>query len=237
MTESTIEIQWHRDQRGFEITESPIFVDGEPFLKGKRTIRKGGELIDTEPLKNDRLFVAFACIREAHELLKFVETHGPLTLGGLRYDNDDVQIRLFEFGGTDGSADEDSMLPVIHHMGDSVDEMLREAAWFRRAIECHRTGDPSLATILNEVLQDIFVGVGAVSVGKNIQLKVRPASLLDALKLQLVQSLAGIKWNTCAECGTLYALGRRGDGSSYSNSKFCGCKCRKAAFRKRNKKS
>ena len=95
MTESTIEMQWHRDRRGFEITESPIYVDGEPFLKGRRIVRKGGELINTEPLKNDRIFVTFAAVRDAHELLHFVETHGPLTLGGLRYDNDEIQVRMF----------------------------------------------------------------------------------------------------------------------------------------------
>ena len=165
-----------------------------------------------------------------------LQGYGPLTLGGLRYDNDEVQIRVFEMGGNDGSTDEESILPIIHHMGDSVDKMLEEAGWFRHAIERHRTGDPALPTILNEHLQDIFVGVAAAWDGRNIRLTVRPGSLLDALKLQLVQSLAGIKWSNCAECGSIFAVGGRGQGRSYSNAKFCDVKCRKAAARKRGQR-
>jgi hypothetical protein len=236
MAQSTIEFHWQRDNLGFEITESPLYIGGEPFLKGMRIIRRGGQLIDTQPLKNDRLFIAFSAIREPNELLRFVSSYGPLTLGGLRYDNDECQIRVFEMGGNDGSTNEEAVIPIIYHMGDSVDEMLKEAAWFRHAIDRHKAHDAALPTILNEHLQDIFVGVAAGWQGNNIRLTVRPGSLLDALKLQLVQSLAGITWSNCPECGKLFATGGRGQGRSYSNAKFCDVKCRKAAARKRGQK-
>jgi hypothetical protein len=166
-----------------------------------------------------------------------VNSYGPLTPNGLRYDNDEVQFRVFEMGGNDGSTNEDASFPIIYHMGDPVDEMLEEAAWFRHAIACHRNGNPELTDILNEHLANIFVGVSAVSQGINMRLAIRPGSLLDALKLQLVQSLAGISWSTCAECGSLFAVGGRGQGRSYSNAKFCDSKCRKAAARKRERNS
>jgi hypothetical protein len=42
MAASAIEFHWHRDKLGFEITEAPLYMDGEPFLKGMRIVRKGG---------------------------------------------------------------------------------------------------------------------------------------------------------------------------------------------------
>ena len=93
MPELTFDFVWYKDQKGYRlIPAKPLKLrKGQSMLdveaadiQPARIVRNGGKLERYQPLKIPNLFRKFIDVRSDEDVLKFVNTFGPLTHHGLR---------------------------------------------------------------------------------------------------------------------------------------------------------
>src|SRR5437899_3337524 len=105
MPNLTFDFPWYKDSKGYRlIPTKPVkqkpgqsMLDAILEMPAKDVqrawiVRNGGSLLPYEPLspKIGNLFERFSRIKTEEDVLKFVETYGPLTQNGLRGKGDIV---------------------------------------------------------------------------------------------------------------------------------------------------
>jgi hypothetical protein len=179
MPQLEFDFTWYKDAKGYRLTpERGRGLDAPAWeVQPARIVRNRGRLLPYEPLRIEDLFERFSRIKTPEDVLRFVETYGPLTHSGLR------------------------------GKGDVVHDLIAEARDMRSSVS--KPLGRLNVTIRNAVSET--------------RLRVRPASLLDALWLQFAQ--AGSRSRECPQCHERFLVGvaarRRAD------AKFCSAECRK----------
>jgi hypothetical protein len=93
---------WYKDSKGYRLVQPPsVAHQGRDLLdlpptEPTRIVRNGGRLIRYEPLRIETLFEHFSRLRTEDDVLKFVETYGPLTDSGTRRGKGDNVRELIE---------------------------------------------------------------------------------------------------------------------------------------------
>jgi hypothetical protein len=223
MRQLFIDFEWQKDNKGYRLLDPeppapqkkyihPIFrlrveksLLGRDWGKPQRIARCGGRLVSYRPLEHfDSLFKLFANAADAPGLLGFVEKFGPLTTAGLDKDR-----------------------------GEPIEPMLEHAAAMRAFLD-YAAGNKS-RLIERIALEHGGVPLSGMTVRLTLdpatrkpRLQLTPRSLLDALWVQLGQTLSGSAVvRQCQHCGQWFeagaAMGRRAD------AKFCS-KAHKIAF-------
>ena len=203
-----IELEWKRDSKGYRLKPAvPATAAAAATLvlggegEPERIVRDGGKLESYRPTAQyDRLFVNFANISSVDGLLGFVNQYGPLTGAG----NDSV--------------------------GDSVEELLRQARDMKRLIE------PLKKAQLGERLLDGPTGLlGRAEVSlvldenRRCVLRLTAPNLLTALWLQFGQAAAGgVQLRTCQHCQDIFSVGP-GTGRRL-DAMFCSAKHKRTHF-------
>jgi hypothetical protein len=87
MADFLVDFEWHRDARGFTLVPWNSLIDtnsGERLNRsGDCIVANGGKRIPYRPLDQfDTLYTVFASVKTPRDLLKFINTFGPLTYGG-----------------------------------------------------------------------------------------------------------------------------------------------------------
>lgn len=99
MPELSFDFVWYKDPKGYRLVPpKPLKLrSGQSILDAKvgdiqpaRIVRNGGALERYRPLNIPNLFKKFIVVRSDEDLLKFVETFGPLTHHGVRGNGDIV---------------------------------------------------------------------------------------------------------------------------------------------------
>jgi hypothetical protein len=197
---SGIRLEWHRDAKGYRIKAAeppgPLHSgtitesSGEP----ERIVRVGGEEVRCEPMKNDRLFVAFAHLKTSADVLSFIKQSGPLTTAGLRTE-----------------------------LGESVDRVLEHASHMKHLlVGSQRSNRHWTYTNPTGLLGNVKVSLVLDDSLKRSRLQYDAPDLLTALWLQFGQAITkGTKSPACRHCGVLFEVGpgtgRRGDSQFCSN--------------------
>jgi hypothetical protein len=210
-----MEFRWAKDLNGFRIdgnahldsgvlTSDPMPLD---YLSG-RLIRLGGRLQTYEPTKVSNLLLRFMQVRTPGELLRFVNLYGPLTIEGF----------VSERGEPFYDANEE--IRWTPEEGEELEPGLEEADWFR-----YLAKNKARASIVAQAVER-YRSVHRFEVmpdkRKGVRLVVVPKSLLDLLRLQLVQMLIGSpSYSECGYCGEFFAKGvgtaRRADAEFCSD--------------------
>lgn len=175
-----LDFQWWRDPRGYRIQPAMAgasLVEHTP----ERAVPVSREREAISPLqKYERLFAAFAKVKDASGLLEFMRHHGPLTKIGLEID------------------------------GEDTEEALKHAQAFRDWIALSKKGRAEIgkAIGLDGVIFGRLTAKVRASKGGLIQIALQPESLLGAMWLQLVCLLAGgADILSCPMCSTPFMAG------------------------------
>jgi hypothetical protein len=213
-----IDFEWWKDAKGYRLVapERARPAESTSVLqsvgKPQRVVPNGGESRAYRPLdKFDTLYMAFAHVRTAENLLHFIEYYGPLTAHGLQPDRGDrVSFVLENAEMFRAWLDANDKTPKRTHgvdwqRGQKDDRRRKElAAWIGK--EGKRIGslEASLTADTSGVLS----------------FRVRPKTLLTALWLQLAQALSGgKKISACLHCGEWFEAGP--DTDKRFDAKFC----------------
>jgi hypothetical protein len=183
-----------------------IRIDFQWFrdLKGYRVSRglivaRGGELQSYRPLEDfPTLFRIFAdqC-RSEKGVRDFVHKFGLLATNP----GDLITIRVLGLPG------------VISTRGDLVSDVIQQAKWMDKLLGDHRSGVPQIP--LTSLDASLVSGGGSA-----IRLKLSPSRLIDALWLQMAQSISsGRVLQQCLHCGEAFEVGP-GSGRRL-DAKFC----------------
>lgn len=156
-------------------------------------VKNGGPEIATRPLdgkSGDILYAAFARLNSPESVRDFVCAHGPLERNS---------------GGED------------------VATVLSWTSWFREVLQYKQQKwvDGLRAHINDEPLDPLFAEIKPeYHKHGGFTIRIRPMSLLDGLRLQIAQAIAGSgDIATCAECGTLFMTGT--ESGRRKGAKFC----------------
>ncbi|WP_438279124.1 hypothetical protein [Nitrobacter sp.] len=91
------DFKWYKDSKGYRLVSAPRLKAGQNIvdraaadIQPARIVRNGGRLAPCQPMKIEKLFERFSRLTTAEQILKFVETYGPLTAQGLRGKGDVV---------------------------------------------------------------------------------------------------------------------------------------------------
>lgn len=104
--------------------------------------------------------------------------------------------------------------------GDDVQPLLRQAKSMRA---CLRPRHPRIRPSMS--MTNLRAWLATDKAKGTVSVKIAPKTLLDALWLQLGQSLAGgTEWKECRGCGTWFPVG--GTSGKRSVAAFCSDKCR-----------
>jgi hypothetical protein len=165
---------------------------------GPIELSRGEDPASTRPLKRtNSLYLVFAnSVKDASTVLRFVSEHGPLTQRGLDRECGEFVSEIVE--------EATIMRQLIRHHGYSTPR--------RDSLSPPEWGDPIPYIVLGKV--DAFLVRDRRTKAPRIELQ--PATLLDALRLQLAESLSeGRTIRDCRHCGTRFEAGpgtrRRGD--------------------------
>jgi hypothetical protein len=176
------------------------FFDTQGYrLKNGRLVRKGGELKSYRPLEAfPTLFKIFIdkC-RTEKGVIFFVSKFGPLITspGGL------ITTRVLGLPGFMAAG------------GDSIREVIQQAKWMAKLLSDHKSDIPQIPLTS---LEAFLVSGG----GSAIRLKLSPSRLIDAIWLQMAQSItSGRDLRECLHCGELFEVGP-GSGRRL-DAKFC----------------
>jgi hypothetical protein len=200
-----IEFEWWKDAKGYRLVEpetwpqdSPpkpgryIPVIGITPAEGKRIVPNGGKLFPYQPLKHfNRLYKSFADIKDEALAVDFACKWGLLT-------------------SSDGSGE--------------LETFLKEAEDFRKSLEQRRPSRKKRfpefnAEVETAVLADLKASLTTDPRGR-LQLRILPSNLLEALWLQLAQTLAtGTDIRTCLLCGQFFEVGPH--SRKRLDAKFC----------------
>ena len=240
MPDLTFDFVWYRDVKGYQLIpgKEPIRRRGQSVeewllnarlddIQPPRIVRKGGKLQRYRPLEIPDLFKRFITMARSPEgVSEFVETHGPLTRQGL-LTREQVEERLKR---------EETYIRGLQEKLTS--EQLKERRTRRKPQE--KEGDDVFHVIAQaeEMLERLRGGWGigvmplnklSVSIETNgsgkIELKVRPACLLDAMWLQLAQSQSAPNIRECPQCHKSFMVGG-GGRAQRRDAKFCSDECR-----------
>ena len=78
-------------------------------------------------------------------------------------------------------------------------------------IALNEKGEETFLELLNRRLDELqMVWSADFDTGGRLELRPRPASLIDGLRLQMMTSLAGAIWRQCKGCNKRFAVGRNG---------------------------
>jgi hypothetical protein len=107
MPNLSFNFEWFRDPKGYQLIPAPAprfklqslgkTIDAWDTLEDDRVariVRNGGKLERYQPLEIKTLFERFAKIRKEADVLKFVETFGPLTREGLLRGKGDIVHKI-----------------------------------------------------------------------------------------------------------------------------------------------
>jgi hypothetical protein len=207
MAEISIDFQWHRSQTGYDfvidkwrgdddgLVHHPVGIRVLPHDVRERAgylIRLPGPLDTYRPLERfERLYKVFAnAVWKPSDVVSFVRKFGPLTLDGL-----DPEI------------------------GESVDETVVHAEAMREFL-ASVTQSKRLVEMQANPVSNIEAALALDPQTSRPRLQLRPASLRDALWLQLGQAAAGdATLKECAQCGAWFEVGRR--SGRRLDAKFC----------------
>jgi hypothetical protein len=201
----SIEFEWWKDSKGYRLVEPEPWPQNSPPKptwnipvigiipnEGKRIVPNRGKLIPYQPLKHfNRLYKSFADIKDEALAVDFACKWGLLT-------------------SSDGS--------------DELETFLKEAEDFRKSLEQRRPSRKKRipefnAEVETTVLADLKASLTTDPRGR-LQLRILPSNLLEALWLQLAQTLAtGTDIRTCLLCGQYFEVGPR--GQKRLDAKFC----------------
>jgi hypothetical protein len=217
MAQIAIELDWARDPKGYRLVET-----GRP--KELRIVRNGKghgpeNLPPFQPLSTNLLFRIFANIATTPEgALDFVRRYGPLTPDGWDERAGDV-VSLVTFhaeyvrgvlGVWAGKQKYVARSLAALVSGRHMRVVPEQVGPHRLVVSPYDTGPSS--SINAKVIWDPFA--------KALKWELRPASLLDALWLQLGQALtANVQFRQCEHCGIFFEAGR-GTGRRL-DAKFC----------------
>jgi hypothetical protein len=99
MPNLTFDFTWYKDSKGYSLAgtkpppkgQSILDMPAKPIHQPLRIVRNGGKRLPYQPLEIGDLFERFSRVKTEGDVLKFVETYGPLTLGGSRGKGDIVE--------------------------------------------------------------------------------------------------------------------------------------------------
>lgn len=171
-------------------------------IQPAQVVRKGGRLKQYRPLAKYReLFNVFAKTRTPEGVLDFINNYGPLTNAG--------QDRVYGSGGK--------------QRGEPVPEVLAHADMMRELLNGRsrrRGGRPYTP------LPNLHAWFGKDQATGGIVFKIEPATLRDALWLQLAQNIStGVKFRRCRHCNEVFRAGQR--TGRRADAKFCSDEHRK----------
>ncbi len=219
MTKFSIRFVWSKDLKGFDLVKDQNHLP--------RLIRKGGKLEDYEPLQIETLYAIFAKVTNERDLLKFVETHGPLTKAGLLLSPSKTpKVKIAR-----GRKIEITEL----YAGEDVSEDLESAEWFRRTInEINDT--QALERRFTMRSKPLRISDTRLMADRNgLRIEFRPDSLFEALRLQLaVAVIGGERLSHCRLCFKPFLAGAGTD--KRADAQFCS-DAHKVLFNSRKRKS
>ena len=197
---SGVRLEWHRDASGYRIKAAipPNLLNQKivgSFGEPERIVRLGGEEVRCQPMKNDRLFVTFANLKTAADVLSFIKRSGPLTPAGQRIER-----------------------------GDSIELVLEHASRMKQLLVGNERSDRHwIYTNPTGMLGNVKMSLVLDANLKRSRLQFDAPDLLTALWLQFGQAITkGTKTPACRHCGVLFAVGpgtgRRGDAEFCSES-------------------
>jgi hypothetical protein len=213
-----LEFVWTRYSHN-EIVEPCSFTnsEGRTWKFGRRITRTSDGGADYCPLKDyPNLYRAFANVKSEQALLEFVRLYGPLTDEGLGLSSADphftTQIVMF-----DGK----KALETVYVPGDQIDRCLKEAAWCAHILRYHAKKSAQLQALIEEL--EIMSSLCKMDIEADpvdgVRMTLRPTCLLDAIKLQLLESISnGVNTFECLACGSWF--------SKKSGAKFCSDTCK-----------
>jgi hypothetical protein len=171
-----------------------------------RLIRLGGRLQSYDPTKVSNLLLRFVDVRTPRQLLRFVDLYGPLTVEGF------VSERGESFYDTRG---ETLWAP---EEGEQLALGLEEADWFRHLVK-NKT-QPSVLAIAIKRYRSAYRFEIVPDKRKGLRVVALPQSLLDLLRLRLVQLLMGsTSYFMCGWCHKMFARGV--DTGRRADAEFC----------------
>lgn len=207
MAEIEIDFEWWRCPTGYEGVHEPwrggndglvahptgIRVLPQHIMERARyLIRRPGPLEPYRPLERFAgLARIFASdVKKPGDVVRFAMKFGPLTREGLEPD-----------------------------IGESVDETIIHAEAMREFLDSVADGK-RLVEIQANPLSNIEAALAVDPLTSRPRLRLRPASLRDALWLQLAQALSGdAPLRQCAHCGLWFEVGRQ--SGRRLDAKFC----------------
>ena len=193
MSRLIIGFEWQRDANGYNLADPAPWPASSPWrpdsiipvvgiipAEGRRLVPNGGKQHSYQPLKFfDTLYRHFARIETEDQALEFANKWGLLTK-------------------RDGS--------------EEVKTFLQEADFFRKALkQSHPSRKKNIPEFNIEVRSPVFANLTAsiiIDASGRPKLDILPNNLLDALWLQLAQTLAsGTDIRTCQLCGQYFEVG------------------------------
>jgi hypothetical protein len=201
-----VDLPWYKDSKGYALENHGKF--------GLWIGRRGGELVQIYPLRNDLAFKAFSSVATPKELVEFMNNYGFLNnIDGVGpvFMRSDKKGKLFAIRG------------APEPDGEDVHAHLEAAGAFREILNAKPRGGFSkkTAALLENECRE---GIGEIQMlfdkRGSPRPVLKPTSLMSGLVWQLVNSVrAGVKYRLCRECGVIFqvgpASGRRAD------AKFC----------------
>jgi hypothetical protein len=218
------DFEWHRDKKGYSLAlDRPRFGmrDGRGVANygppDRVIVANGGpsDLITHRPFARDEggdLCRAFASVKTADELLRFVKDHGPLTAHLLPPSPPNPPL---------------AKMRKILSSGESVDAGLENAKMFGDLLRLNAEGNTrKLASYFESDKLRYFSFrnlIGRVELvgdpDKGLHLKICPPNLLGALWYQLGLKLSQAMLRTCDFCAEVFEVG---PGTQLrADAKFC----------------
>ncbi len=224
------DFQWFRNSKGYRLVPGRSVVPADERNDESRVdwIIPNGEIADETQhrpfARGGDLCAAFASVRSADQLLRFVNGHGPLTHRGNSGHNM-LGIELFPAGEpvTIGLSEARNLreLMKLQALGDSK----KTALYFDRIIGLGSYGHETAGRV--EILPDLERG---------IRLKLTPQTLLGAMWYQLALKFSESIFRMCPVCHRVFGVGR---GTTLrADARFC-CNEHKVQFfnQRRTKRS
>jgi hypothetical protein len=203
----------------YEIVEPCGFTDGDGkrWEFGRRIITTAEFGDEYYPLKRyPDLYLVFANVKSEQALFEFVERYGPLTDEGLTRSSAKPH-----FTSSVLLMDGRKLAEFVYVPGDQIDRCLKEAAWCAHILRYHAKKSPQLQALIRELgvkspLCTMDIEADPVD---GVRMSLRPKCLVDALKLQLLDSISrGVNTFACDACGNWF--------SRKSGAKYCSDKCK-----------
>jgi hypothetical protein len=207
MSALKIGLDWYKDSKGYRLIDYGRY--------GTTIAGNGGELVPTQPLANDMIFMAFAHVDSQQKLLKFVRHYGLLERPSYNQASGIIFVDAKTLAPIESR-------PVIY--GERVGEHLDTAQAFRDllAFTSRRGGaaSASLSEWIDEKMLDQKLGDMSLEFvsGRGFQMVLKADSLINGMLMQLAQKISGrAKFRICELCDAPFEVGpganRRADAT------------------------